>query len=75
MDIRRFWDTDGVEWTIPTWASHLTHAICQLCYTRDYCSIWGVNRFCSHCSQLRQVFAYEGLELFNKEKDDLGRAL
>eukprot|EP00972_Heterocapsa_arctica_P103913 15314231-Heterocapsa_arctica.AAC.1 len=73
MSIRRFWDPDGNERKIPCWADHLTHPICTLCHTKDYCNIWGIDRTCGYCEQARLVFAHEGLQLYDKKKDDLGR--
>eukprot|EP00972_Heterocapsa_arctica_P065466 9663500-Heterocapsa_arctica.AAC.1 len=42
---------------------------------REYCCLFGVDRICNHCGVEGLIFAWETLEFYNKEKDDLGRGL
>ena len=75
MGVRRIWAPDGTGWTIPPWSSHLNAGICKYCMVREYSGLFGVGRVCNHCKQMGLIYAWEHLEIYNKEKDDLGRGL
>eukprot|EP00972_Heterocapsa_arctica_P044422 6558968-Heterocapsa_arctica.AAC.1 len=77
MMLRRFWGPPGdpKEVTIPSWSSHLTHACCKGCMSRIYSNIDGTDRLCIFCGQPSMVFAYEDLQPYDKDKDDMARGL
>eukprot|EP00972_Heterocapsa_arctica_P029367 4323178-Heterocapsa_arctica.AAC.1 len=42
---------------------------------REFCGLFDAGRTCNHCQKQGLVFAWETLEVYKEEKDDLGRGL
>eukprot|EP00972_Heterocapsa_arctica_P030640 4508039-Heterocapsa_arctica.AAC.1 len=60
MEYRVIWDK-GIGWTIPPWANHLNAGCCTLCMCRDYCGLYGIDKFCTYCKGPGLVFAWQTL--------------